>query len=138
MLDGRAPLLPETRTRYGMDAARRLSNVLQSPLRMMEKVAVNVADLLVPSKLDMETSSAAAAPPPAKAAVTGGTKRAMSVAISNKKRVKSSPTKVKIEPSREQPFRLRRVHKDGFYNEANLTSLAWCGAGTKKDPITLQ
>lgn len=47
---------------------------------------------------------------------------------------KSPP--VKHEAMRDLPYRSsRHAHKAGFYNEKNLTAIAWRGTGTVKDPI---
>jgi hypothetical protein len=53
-----------------------------------------------------------------------------------KKRSAKSPP-IKLEPQRDLPFRSSRGHKQGFYSESNLQSLAWNGTGSSRDPITL-
>ena len=112
----------------------------------MERFAEKAADFLVPDE---------AAPPPATeppvpteeppAAVPAASKKrpAAAAPAASKKRpaavVKPQPkkvVKVKTEAERELPFRSSgRRHKAGFYNEANLASLAWRGTGSVQDPI---
>ena len=111
---------------------RRLSLLLASPYRLMERVAEATADLLVPAEAvaPVEQPSKAAAP---------SAKRQKAQSPQRAPRAPAAPTPqrrvaVKTEPAREMPFRSRR-HKSGFYNESHLTALAWRGSGSAHDPI---
>lgn len=143
--------------------ARRLSDALFSPFRVMERIGEQVADYIIPDAPAAAAASAsteAAAPPPpppppaapapAAAASTKTTgKRAPAAAKKQPAVKKSKPAspkaaasksspKIKQEVMRDLPFRASRsTVKAGFYSENNLASLAWRGTGTMKDPITI-
>ena len=52
------------------------------------------------------------------------------------RRRQSDRIRIKQEASRSLPARHAKLQKKtGFYAEANLTKLAWRGAGTRSDPI---
>lgn len=50
---------------------------------------------------------------------------------------RSARIKVKQESTRNQPSRNGKLHKVGFYSEANLAKLAIRGSGSVKDPFVV-
>ena len=112
--------------------ARRLSAILASPYKAMERVAEKVADFIVPD---------AVAPPvfedmsPTPAVEENKASPAKKRSAPAAKTLPSKKVVVKKEAERDLPFRSRRTHKVGFYNEKNLTQLAWRGTGSASDPI---
>ena len=148
--------------RPALAAAERLRDILASPFRVMQDVAERVADKLVPDPLSDDKTklspavalyaaqpelSAAPSPSPAPAPAplsvsknsnkSAGKKRASITKPAAKPAKKTSPIKkVKLEPTRDMPFRQKRSSiKAGFYNESNLQALAWRGSGSEADPI---
>ena len=141
-----------------MEAARRLSGILMSPLRVMNDVGSKVADMLVPDApvfADVEPAAAAAAPPPPAQQQSGAPAKRLPATAADKtariqkaspalkavtkksKTIRSPP--IKKEAVRDQPFRSQRLkHKAGFYSQANLEAIAWRGTGAQCDPILLE
>jgi hypothetical protein len=113
--------------------ARRLSDIISSPLRVMQRIAENAADYLLP---DPPADGVEGQPAPV---VEGVEKRTAASRVPSGRAQNTSPSskRVKLEAPREQPFRSKR-HKSGYYNEAHLTALAWRGTGSAQDPIRFE
>ena len=108
--------------------ARRLSEIISSPLKLMERVGEHIADYIVGPE-----------PPPPPENQPPSPQELAKVVVAKKPRAVPAASRKKIvkqEAQRELPFRSSsRRHKEGFYSESNLASLAWRGTGTAADPI---
>lgn len=126
-------------------AARRLSDVLFSPLKVMNDIAEKAANLLVPGdevpppavKIALAVAAEEAAPPPA-VEVKPPPARKRAAKSPATKTPPSPKRKVKTEPQRDMPFRSTRRVKAGGYNEATLQAMVWRGTGSEKDPIRFE